>query len=73
MEEIQLLTEIRDTLMQINNSMDDKWKLMETWKHEYDKLGESRWETAQTWMNILTEARSDLKDIRDRITLVVQL
>jgi len=46
---------------------------METWKHEYDKLGESRWETAQTWMNMLTEARSDLKDIRDRITLVVQL
>jgi hypothetical protein len=73
MEEIQLLTEIRDTLMQINKSMDDKWKLMETWKDEYDKLGESRWETAQTWMNILTEARSDLKDIRDRINLVVQL
>ena len=73
MEEIQLLTQIRDTLIQINKSLDDKWKVIETWKREYDKLGESRWETAQTWMNILTEARSDLKDIRDRITLVVQL
>ena len=73
MEEVQLLTQIRDALMQINKSLDDKWRIMEAWKHEYDKLGESRWETAQTWMNMLTEARSDLKDIRDRITLVVQL
>ncbi len=73
MEEKQLLMEIRDVLIQIDKSLDDKWKQLETWKHESDVLVESRWKLVEKWMSMLTDARSDLKDIRDRIVLFVKL
>lgn len=73
MEEKQLLMEIRDVLIQIDKSLDDKWKQLETWKHESDMLVESRWKPFEKWMSMLTDARSDLKDIRDRIVLFVKL
>ncbi len=41
MEEKQLLMEIRDVLIQIDKSLDDKWKQLETWKHESERLVES--------------------------------
>jgi len=91
MEEQQLLMQIRDALIQIDKSLDDKWKQLETWKHESETLVESKWKQLETWkhesemlveskwkpfekwMSILTDARSDLKDIRDRIVLFVKL
>jgi len=91
MEEKRLLMEIRDVLIQIDKSLDDKWKQLETWKHEAETLFESRWKQLEAWkdesemlveskwkpfekwMSILTEARSDLKEIRDRIVLFVKL
>lgn len=73
MEEKQLLMEIRDVLIQIDKSLDDKWKQLETWKHESDMLVESKWKPFEKWMSMLTDARSDLKDIRDRIVLFVKL
>jgi len=73
MEEKQLLMQIRDTLMQIDKSLDDKWKQLETWKHESETLFEYRWELVEKWMNMLTGVGSDLKDVRDRIVQLVQL
>lgn len=73
MEEKQLLMQIRDTLMQIDKSLDDKWKQLETWKHESETLFEYRWELIEKWMNMLTGVGSDLKDVRDRIVQLVQL
>jgi hypothetical protein len=73
MEEKQLLIQIRDTLMQIERGMDDKWEQLEAWKRESDLLVESRWKLIEQWMSMLTESRSDLKDIRDRIVPLVQL
>jgi hypothetical protein len=91
MEEKQLLMQIRDALIQIDKSLDDKWKQLETWKlesemsveskwkqletwkHESEMLVESKWKPFEKWMSMLTEARSDLKEIRDRIVLFVKL
>lgn len=73
MEEQQLLMQIRDALIQIDKSLDDKWKQLETWKNESEMLVESRWKLVEKWMSMSTEARSDLKDIRDRIVLFVKL
>jgi len=91
MEEKQLLMQIRDVLIQIDQSLDDKWRQLETWKQESQTLFESKWKQLETWkqesetlveskwkpfekwMSILTEARSDLKEIRDRIVLFVKL
>jgi len=73
MEEQQLLMQIRDALIQIDKSLDDKWKQLETWKNESEMLVESRWKLVEKWMSMLTDARSDLKDIRDRIVLFVKL
>lgn len=73
MEEKQLLMQIRDVLIQIDKSLDDKWKQLETWKQESEMLVESRWKLVEKWMSMLTDARSDLKDIRDRIVLFVKL
>lgn len=73
MEEKQLLMQIRDTLVQIDRSLDDKWKQLETWKHESETLFEYRWELVEKWMNMLTGVGSDLKDVRDRIVQLVQL
>ncbi|HUU62855.1 MAG TPA: hypothetical protein VMX96_02890 [Dehalococcoidia bacterium] len=73
MEEQQLLMQIRDALIQIDKSLDDKWKQLETWKNESDMLVESRWKLIEKWMSMSTDARSDLKDIRDRIVLFVKL
>jgi len=73
MEEQQLLMQIRDALIQIDKSLDDKWKQLETWKQESEMLVESRWKLVEKWMSMSTDARSDLKDIRDRIVLFVKL
>lgn len=73
MDEQQLLMQIRDVLIQIDKSLDDKWKQLETWKQESEMLVESRWKLVEKWMSMLTDARSDLKDIRDRIVLFVKL
>ena len=73
MEEQQLLMQIRDALIQIDKSLDDKWKQLETWKNESETLVESRWKLVEKWMSMATDARSDLKDIRDRIVLFVKL
>ena len=73
MEEQQLLMQIRDALIQIDKSLDDKWKQLETWKNESEMLVESRWKLIEKWMSMSTDARSDLKDIRDRIVLFVKL
>lgn len=73
MEEQQLLMQIRDALIQIDKSLDDKWKQLETWKNESEMLVESRWKLVEKWVSMSTDARSDLKDIRDRIVLFVKL
>ncbi len=73
MEEQQLLMQIRDALIQIDKSLDDKWKQLETWKNESEMLVESRWKLIEKFMSMSTDARSDLKDIRDRIVLFVKL